>query len=67
VLVLIASLYGIYLFYLGLSPNMKNPHEKSVGYTALVIVCYIAIQMVLFFLAMSMLFGGAMMGASMMR
>lgn len=67
VIVLIASLYGIYLFYLGLSPNMKNPHEKSVGYTALVIVCYIAIQMVLFFLAMSMFFGGAMMGASMMR
>jgi hypothetical protein len=67
VIVLIASLYGIYLFYLGLSPNMKNPHEKSVGYTALVIVCYIVLFMLLTFVFMSMLFGGAMMGASMLR
>jgi Yip1 domain len=67
VIVLIASLYGIYLFYLGLSPTMKNPHEKSIGYTALVIVCYIVIQMVLVFLIMSTMFGGAMMGASMLR
>jgi Yip1 domain len=67
VIVLIASLYGIYLFYLGLSPNMKNPQEKSIGYTALVIVCYIVIQMVLGFLVISTMFGGAMMGASMLR
>jgi Yip1 domain len=67
VIVLLASLYGIYLFYLGLSPNMKNPHEKSIGYTALVIVCYIVMWMVFSFLMMSVLFGGAMMGASMFR
>jgi len=67
VVVMIASLYGIYLFYLGLSPVMKNPQEKSIGYTALVIVCYIVINMVLLTMAMSMFFGSAMMGASLLR
>jgi Yip1 domain len=67
VIVLLASLYGIYLFYLGLSPNMKNPHEKSIGYTALVIVCYIVMQAVLGFLLITTMFGSAMMGASMFR
>lgn len=68
VVALIGSLYGIYLFYLGLAPLMKNPHDKSVGYTALVIVCYIVIFMVLSFVFMGLLFSGAMMGgAAMLR
>jgi hypothetical protein len=61
---LIGSIYGIYLLYLGLSPLMKNPHDKSVGYTALVIVCYIVIFMVLSMIFMGLLFGGAMMGGA---
>jgi Yip1 domain len=68
VVALIGSIYGIYLLYLGLSPLMKNPQDKSVGYTALVIVCYIVIFMVLTFIFMGLLLGGAMMGgAALMR
>lgn len=37
------ALYGIYLLYLGLPRLMGNPAEKSVGYTAVVVVCAILI------------------------
>lgn len=36
---LIAALYSIYLFYLGLPILMKCPREKAVAYTAVVVVC----------------------------
>jgi Yip1 domain len=64
---LIASLYGIYLFYLGLSPNMKNPEDKSIGYTALVIVCYIVLFSLLTFVLAGALVGTMMGGAALMR
>lgn len=38
VLGLLAGLYSIYLIYLGLPVLMRNPPEKSAGYTAVVIV-----------------------------
>jgi len=41
ILVLIGSLYSIYLIYLGLPSLMKCPQEKAVAYTAVVIVCAI--------------------------
>ena len=43
VLVLLAALYGLYLLYLGLPRLMKNPPDKSAGYTALVVVCAIVV------------------------
>lgn len=46
VLGLIAALYGLYLLYIGLSPLMKNPQDKSIGYTALTIVCYIVLAII---------------------
>lgn len=46
VLSIIAGLYGLYLLYLGLSPLMKNPEDKSVGYTALTVVCYIVLAII---------------------
>ena len=58
------SLYGLYLLYLGLPRLMKNPEEKSIGYTAVVVVCAIVIGFVI-----SLLAGGVMMltgGAGMM-
>jgi len=39
VLALLASLYGLYLLYLGLPVLMKSPTEKSIGYTAVVVIC----------------------------
>ena len=46
VLGIIAGLYGLYLLYLGLAPLMKNPEDKSIGYTALIVVCYIVLAMI---------------------
>jgi hypothetical protein len=36
---MLASLYSIYLIYLGLPELMKCPPEKAVPYTAVVLVC----------------------------
>lgn len=36
---LLAALYSIYLLYTGLPVLMKCPQDKSVGYTAVVVVC----------------------------
>jgi hypothetical protein len=44
---IIAAIYGLYLFYLGLPVLMKNPKEKSVGYTVVVIICAIVIYVVI--------------------
>jgi hypothetical protein len=60
----VISLYGLYLLYLGLPRLMKNPEEKSIGYTAVVVICAIVIGIVI-----SMLTGGVMAltgGAGMM-
>lgn len=46
ILALIASLYGIYLFYLGATPMMGVPQDKAAGYTALTIVGVIVIYLV---------------------
>ena len=46
VLGILAALYGLYLLYIGLSPLMKNPQEKSIGYTALIVVCYIVLAII---------------------
>ncbi|WP_250626072.1 Yip1 family protein [Pinirhizobacter soli] len=36
--------YSIYLMYLGMSPVMKNPPQKSAGYTALAVVIAVVLQ-----------------------
>ena len=62
---ILVSLYGLYLLYLGLPRLMKNPEEKSIGYTAVVVVCAILIGALITTLAggLAMLTGGPpMMG-----
>jgi hypothetical protein len=61
ILGLLAAIYTIYLIYLGLPAVMKCPPEKSVGYTAAVIVCGLVMGLVLAALS-SCITGGAMMG-----
>jgi len=51
ILILLASIYGIYVMYLGLPALMKCPKEKAVGYTALVIVIAIVISIPLGYIA----------------
>ncbi|MGD1037759.1 MAG: Yip1 family protein [Roseiarcus sp.] len=48
ILGLILGLYGLYLFWLGAPTLMKTPAEKSVLYTAAVVVCGIVISVVIF-------------------
>jgi hypothetical protein len=44
---LLAALYGLYLFWLGVPTLMKAPDERSVPYTAVVVVCAIVVSIVL--------------------
>lgn len=44
---ILAALYAVYLVYLGLPRLMKSPQEKSVAYTAVVIVVAIVLGLVL--------------------
>ena len=39
VLGLLASLYGIYLLYLGIPGLMKTPQEKAIPYTVVLLIC----------------------------
>lgn len=41
------GLYGLYLLYTGLPRVMKSPQDKSLGYTAVVVVVMIVIQLVI--------------------
>lgn len=45
-LVLLGALFGLYLLYLGLPRLMKNPEDRSLGYTAVVVICAIVIGIV---------------------
>ena len=45
ILVLLASLYGIYLFYLGVTPMMAVPKDKAAGYTAVTIIGVIVVYL----------------------
>ncbi len=47
VLAVIAAFYGLYLLYIGLPKTMKNPETKSLGYTALIVVCYIVLMVII--------------------
>ncbi|HYT96552.1 MAG TPA: YIP1 family protein [Casimicrobiaceae bacterium] len=64
VLGLIAALYGLYLLYLGLPVLMRNPPEKSLAYTVVVVLCAIVIGAVFAALSTCFLGAPAMMGAA---
>lgn len=64
-LALIGALYGLYLLYLGLPKLMKNPEDKSLGYTAVVVLATIVL-MVIVNLLVGLVTAPAMMGAAAM-
>jgi hypothetical protein len=47
VLAAIAGIYGLYILYLGLPVLMKNPKEKSAGYTVVIVICAIVMWVVI--------------------
>jgi hypothetical protein len=61
-LVFVAAIYGLYVFYLGLPVLMKNPKEKSVAYTIVVVLCAIVIGVVVATVG-TMVVGTGMLGA----
>jgi hypothetical protein len=64
VLTIFAALYGLYLLYLGLQRVMKSPQDKTLGYTAVVVVCAIVLSVVVGGIT-SAITGAGMIGASM--
>jgi len=60
ILSLVAAIYSLYTFYLGVTVMKKCPQEKAVAYTVVVIVCGIVLGIVVGGLLMSTLFGGMM-------
>jgi Yip1 domain len=59
---IVAGLYGLYLFYLGLPVLMKNPKEKSAAYTIVVVICAIVLGVVVATVG-TMVVGTGMIGA----
>jgi len=57
------AVYSIYLMYLGMSPVMKNPPQKSAGYTALAVVIAVVLQW-LVGLVLFLVLGGAAISAA---
>ena len=43
----IVGIYSLYLYYVGLPKLMKTSQDKALGYTALVVVCYIVLALVI--------------------
>ena len=60
ILLILAGLYGIYLFYLGLPLLMNTPKEKGLIYVIVVIVITIVFYMILGFIASSIFIAGPM-------
>lgn len=46
-LTLLASLYGLYLLYLGIPVLMRTPQDKTVGYTVVIVICAILVSIVI--------------------
>jgi hypothetical protein len=59
---LLAAIYSIYTFYLGVSPVKKSPADKAVGYTIVVLICNILLFWVLGLVLLPMVLGGGMIG-----
>lgn len=62
IIALIALIYSIYTFYLGVPPVKKAPADKAVGYTIVVLICNILLFWVLGLVLLPMVLGGGMIG-----
>jgi len=61
ILGILTSLYSIYLLYLGLTALMKNPEDKAIGYTAVVVIATIVVSIIIGVIAAAI---GGMTGAA---
>jgi hypothetical protein len=65
ILVLLASLYGVYLLYIGMPYQMKTPQEKVVPYLLVAIIVVIVVYFILALILSPIVSG--IFGASMLR
>jgi hypothetical protein len=65
ILSLLASIYGIYLFYTGVTPTMNVPTGRVIGYLIALIVAVIVVYVIIFALV-GAIAGAGMMGMGMM-
>lgn len=61
----VALAYGIYILYMGSSPVMSVPATKSIGYTAVIVVIWIIVALVVTGVIMTALMG-AFFGSALM-
>lgn len=59
---LLAGIYSLYTFYLGVSPVKKCPAEKAIGYTIVVLICNILLFWLLGLMVLPLVLGGGVMG-----
>jgi hypothetical protein len=62
VIALLAAIYTLYTFYLGVPVLKKCPQDKAVGYTIVVVICGILLGWVLAAFLLSMVIGGGALG-----
>jgi hypothetical protein len=62
ILALLGALYGLYVLYLGLPRLMKNPQEKALSYTVVVVISAIVLAVVVAVLGNLLVGGPGMMG-----
>ena len=62
---LIALVYSIYTFYLGVPPIKKSPVDKAMGYTVAVLICCILLIAVLGLVLFPLMTGGGMIMSTM--
>jgi len=67
ILMLLAALYSLYTFYLGITVMKKCPQDKAIPYTLVVIVCEIVLFAIIGGLMSTAMFGGMGMGGGAMR
>lgn len=61
----LAALYGIYLFYTGITPVMGVPSNRAVIYLIVLIVAWIVLSIIVGII-LALVIGGSMVGAGMM-
>ncbi len=66
VIALLAGLYTLYTFYLGVPVLKKCPQDKAIGYTIVVVICAILLGWVLAAFLLSLVIGGSVAGMSAM-
>jgi hypothetical protein len=59
-LVIIAALYGVYLFYVGVSPVLKTPFEQRVPFMVVAAIAVLVVSIVLNFLTRMLGLGGGL-------